>query len=56
MAADDANIVDMDMAFLRDCATTHEKGEEIAAALDELAEEDAVCFQCFMQARFQIIK
>ena len=58
MAADDANIVDMDMSFLRDCATTHdpfvEKGEEIAAALDALAEEDAAHFQCFLQARFKV--
>ena len=51
--ADD--LVDMDMSFLRKCATSHEvveKGEEIACALDELVEEDTVCFQCFMQARF----
>ena len=27
---------------------------KIAAALDGLAEEDAVCFQCFMQARFNV--
>ena len=53
--ADD--LVDMDMSFLRKCATSHEvveKGEEIASALDELAEEDTVCFQCFMQARFNV--
>ena len=30
------------------------KGEETASALDELAEEDAVCFQYFMQARFNV--
>jgi hypothetical protein len=51
------DLVDMDMSFLRKCATSHEvveKGEEIASALDELAEEDAVCFQFFMQARFKV--
>ena len=54
--ADD--LQDMDMSFLRKCVTSHdpcvEKGEEIAAALDELAEEDTVCFQWFMQARFKV--
>ena len=53
--ADD--LVDMDMSFLRKCATSHEvveKGEEIASALGELAEEDTVFFQCFMQARFNV--
>ena len=29
-----------------------EKRQEIAAALDELAEEDTAGFQCFVQARF----
>ena len=50
-------VVDMDMSFLRKCATSHqaeEQGEAIASALDDLAEEDAVCFQCFMQARFNV--
>ena len=46
------------MSFLRKCATSHdpfvEKGEKIAAALDELAEEDTVCFPCFMQARLNV--
>ena len=46
------------MSFLRKCATSHdpfvEKGEKIAAALDELAEEDTVCFPCFMQARLHV--
>ena len=31
-----------------------EKGEEIAAALDELAAEDTAGFQSFMQARFNV--
>ena len=51
------DFVVMDMSFLRNCATAHdplEKGEEIASALDDLAEEDKVCFQCFMQARFKV--
>jgi hypothetical protein len=50
------DLVDMDMAFLLKCATAHEvveKGEEIVSALEEVAEEDATCFQCFMQARFK---
>ena len=51
--ADD--VVDMDMSFLRECATSHEvveRGQEMTSALDELEEEDPVCFQCFMQTRF----
>ena len=52
--ADD--VVDMDMSFLRECATSHEvveRGQEMTSALDELEEEDTVCFQCFMQTRFK---
>ena len=50
-------LVHMDMLFLRTCATSHdvvEKGEELTSALGELAEEDTVFFQCFMQARFNV--
>ena len=51
--ADD--VVDMDMSFLRECATSHEvveRGQEMTSALDDLEEEDTVCFQCFLQTRF----
>ena len=54
--ADD--LQDMDMSFLCKCATLHDplvgKGEGIAAALDELAEEDIAGFQSFLQARFNV--
>ena len=45
----------MDMSFLRECATSHEvveKRQEITTALDELEEDDADCFQGFIQTRF----
>ena len=51
--ADD--FVDMEMSFLRRSASEHvvtEQGEEIATALDEIAEEDTDSFQYFVQARF----